>query len=137
MKEKILWVVLGLAIVGGLIYYQAKSKTEETPTIEQQTTPTPTPTNEATESAELKEYTLAEVALHSSASDCWLAIEGMVYDVTPFIASKKHPGGSAILQGCGKDATTLFNTRPMGSKTPHSSTARSYLPKFKIGTLVQ
>lgn len=82
-------------------------------------------------------FTLTEVAAHNRATDCWLAIDGKVYDVTAFIASGNHGGKDAILEGCGKDATTLFNTRPMGSKTPHSDKARSFLPGFEIGTLNQ
>ena len=82
-------------------------------------------------------YTLAQVAEHDTPADCWLALSGKVYDVTAFIASGKHGGGDAILQGCGKDATELYETRPMGSGTPHSDVARSYLPNFEIGTLAQ
>lgn len=87
-------------------------------------------------SVEQKKISLTEIAQHATAADCWLAIEGGVYDVTPYIAGGKHPGGEAILQGCGKDATVLFNTRPMGSGTPHSAKAREYLQKFQIGELV-
>ncbi|MBS3061949.1 MAG: hypothetical protein J4215_05195 [Candidatus Diapherotrites archaeon] len=43
----------------------------------------------------------------------------------------------AINEGCGKDATELFNTRPTGSRTPYSDRARSFLPKFYIGELKQ
>jgi len=82
-------------------------------------------------------YTLSEVAQHGKSDDCWLAIEGKVYDVTTFIDGGKHPGGEAILEGCGKDATVLFNTRPMGSKTPHSDKARELIKNFEIGRLVQ
>lgn len=78
-------------------------------------------------------YTLAEVSAHGSASDCWLVISGKVYDVTDWIAS--HPGGNAILEGCGTDATQLFETRPMGSGTPHSNRARNLLPNYFIGDL--
>ena len=84
-----------------------------------------------------KSYTLAEIAEHSEADDCWFAIEGKVYDVTDYIADQRHPGGAAILEGCGLDATELFNTRPMGSGTPHSEKARSFLPNFEIGTLAE
>lgn len=80
-------------------------------------------------------YTLAEIAPHNNQNDCWIAIEGKVYDVTQMIPN--HPGGPSILQGCGKDATELFNTRPMGSGTPHSQQARSFLPNFYIGELSQ
>lgn len=73
------------------------------------------------------------VAAHSSAEDCWLVINNNVYNVTDFIAS--HPAGKTILDGCGKDATELFETRPMGSKTPHSDRARTIMAKYYIGDL--
>jgi L-lactate dehydrogenase (cytochrome) len=76
---------------------------------------------------------LSELALHSIVSDCWLAIDGKVYGVTAFVS--QHPGGSAILQGCGKDATMLFETRPMGSGTPHSENARAIRENYYIGIL--
>ena len=82
-----------------------------------------------------KAYTLAEIAQHSNAESCWMAIEDKVYDVTSFVKSGFHPGKSAILQGCGQDATELFNTRPMGTGTPHSERARNMLPKYLIGEL--
>lgn len=76
--------------------------------------------------------TLEQVALHSIQSDCWLAIRGKVYDVTTFFT---HPGGEAILEGCGTDATFLFENRPSGSGTPHSSIAEQALVNFYIGEL--
>lgn len=91
--------------------------------------PTPSPTN--------KSYTLEEVAAHAGRESCWLAIEGKVYDVTSFVQGGFHPGKEAILQGCGKDATELFNTRPMGSGTAHSERARKMLPKYYIGELLK
>jgi cytochrome b involved in lipid metabolism len=87
------------------------------------------------EQAAAKTFTMEEIAQHSSKEDCWLLISGKVYDVTKNIPV--HPGGAAILQGCGKDATTLFETRPMGSGTPHSEKAREYLAKTYIGDLKQ
>lgn len=90
------------------------------------------PTGEAS-----KPITLDEIVKHNTETDCWFVIEGKVYDVTKYIESNKHPGGKAIIQGCGKDATTLFNTRPMGSGTPHSDKARSFLPNYQIGILSQ
>ncbi|RJQ34013.1 hypothetical protein C4566_02700 [Candidatus Parcubacteria bacterium] len=93
--------------------------------------------NENTQSDEeiTKEYDLAEISKHSTAEDCWLLIDGKVYDVTAFIASGKHGGGDAILAGCGIDATELFKTRPMGTGTDHSEKAYSFLPNFYIGDL--
>lgn len=134
-------VVLALLIVAAGAYYYFSQRTQTSQT--EMTGPTASPT-EAVERKEAspeamtgESFTLADIAKHETAEDCWLAIEGGVYDVTPFIASGKHPGGEAILQGCGKDATELFNTRPMGSGTPHSDKARDNLINFKIGTLAQ
>jgi predicted lipoprotein with Yx(FWY)xxD motif len=80
-------------------------------------------------------YTLADITLHGTPENCWLAIGGKVYDVTQIITDRKHPGGAPIVQGCGKDATSLFETRPMGSNTPHSEAARTWLTTFYIGDL--
>jgi predicted heme/steroid binding protein len=37
-----------------------------------------------------KEYTLADVAQHKKVTDCWIAVDGNVYDVTTFV--DEHPG---------------------------------------------
>lgn len=52
-------------------------------------------------------FSQEEVARHNTSSDCWIVIEGVVYDVTKFLAS--HPGGkNIILQFAGKDVTGEF-----------------------------
>jgi cytochrome b involved in lipid metabolism len=38
-----------------------------------------------------KTITLAECQGHMSDKDCWLVVDGKVYDVTPFL--DEHPGG--------------------------------------------
>jgi len=78
-------------------------------------------------------YSGQEVAAHNLQDNCWLVIHGRVYDVTRFIPFP--PGGNAILQGCGKDATRLFETRAMGSGTPHSSDARETAERYYAGSL--
>lgn len=78
-------------------------------------------------------FSISEVEQHDNEQNCWLAINGKVYDVAAFISG--HPGGQAILEGCGKDATELFETRPMGSGTPHSENAHSLLGQYYIGDL--
>lgn len=82
---------------------------------------------------ETKLYSLDEIAQHGTDTDCWLAIEGKVYNVTDFVS--KHPGGKAILNGCGRDATTLFNERPTNSKGPHPDQAKEVMKEYYIGDL--
>jgi cytochrome b involved in lipid metabolism len=78
-------------------------------------------------------YSLEDISLRSSRENCWIVINGEVYDVTDYV--NLHPGGESILEGCGKDATLLFETRPSGSGTPHSSMAREIIIDYKIGIL--
>lgn len=80
-----------------------------------------------------KTFSLEEVAKHATPDDCWLILDRKVYEVTEFIPT--HPGGKAILEGCGKDATQLFETRPMGSGVSHSSKARNISQQYYIGDL--
>lgn len=95
------------------------------------------PPEMSSSSAEARNYSLAQVGEHADKDNCWIAMDGQVYDVTPFVDSGFHPGKDAILQGCGRDATELFNTRPMGSGTSHSERARKMLPKYLIGQLAK
>ncbi len=87
------------------------------------TTPaTPTPTPTAT-------YTLADVKLHATRTNCWTTVNGKVYDVTPFIT--QHPGGAnAIISLCGIDGSPAFNGQHGGQARPASE-----LASFIIGTL--
>lgn len=73
--------------------------------------------------------TLAELQKHDSASDCWMAIDGKVYDVTNYIA--QHPGEDEILRGCGIDATAAFRGETGGHS--HSSSAELKKEEFLVG----
>lgn len=58
----------------------------------------------------LRMISASELSDHNTeAAGYWIAIEGTVWDVTEFITSGAHPGGSKILiSHCGKDGTGAF-----------------------------
>ena len=90
--------------------------------------PTTVPTTPAAGAGGSTAYSAADVAKHNSASDCWQIIRGQVYDVTSYV--NQHPGGPAILKGCGQDATAMFD-----SIGKHAGTATQLLPQFLVGRL--
>lgn len=45
----------------------------------------------------MKGITIQEVAKHNKPNDCWIIIQGKVYDVTSFL--KEHPGKFNIQLG--------------------------------------
>eukprot|EP00013_Stygamoeba_regulata_P020106 CAMPEP_0177647916 /NCGR_PEP_ID=MMETSP0447-20121125/10552_1 /TAXON_ID=0 /ORGANISM="Stygamoeba regulata, Strain BSH-02190019" /LENGTH=421 /DNA_ID=CAMNT_0019150527 /DNA_START=243 /DNA_END=1511 /DNA_ORIENTATION=+ len=47
-----------------------------------------------------------ELSKHNNSSDCWIAIEGTVYDVTKWWRS--HPGGNVILSHAGVESSDVF-----------------------------
>jgi len=50
----------------------------------------------------------SEVSRHCIPEDCWIAINGKVYDVSEFM--DRHPGGpTVILNSAGKDASKMYN----------------------------
>lgn len=76
-------------------------------------------------------YKLSEIALHKSEQDCWMAIDGSVYDVSDY--ATEHPGGRMdLLAGCGIDATELYTSGKAGR---HHQRAVAILESYKIGVL--
>lgn len=79
-------------------------------------------------------YTLEEVAQHARISDCWMAMEGKVYDLTDYVIS--HPTPAEILEPyCGTEATEGMRTKGYGRD--HSPAAYAMLANYEIGTLDQ
>ncbi|KAL0117425.1 hypothetical protein PUN28_010335 [Cardiocondyla obscurior] len=73
-------------------------------------------------------YTTDEIARHDNATDLWIVIHGVVYDVTAF--HKEHPGGEEVLlQLAGQDATECFEN------VGHSPEAINRREIYKIGVL--
>lgn len=72
-------------------------------------------------SGDSRTFTMAEVKKHDKESDCWIVMEGRVYDVTHWL--QRHPGGSdRILLYAGKDASDAF-----GASFPASRLSASVL----------
>ncbi|XP_068657682.1 cytochrome b5-like [Aristolochia californica] len=75
-----------------------------------------------------KLYTLQEASDHNKKEDCWVVIDGKVYDVTSYL--DEHPGGDdVLLAATGKDATDDFED------AGHSQTARDLMKDYCIGEL--
>lgn len=58
--------------------------------------------------AKKRKITFEQLAKHNTKAHCWMCVQGVVYDITDYVA--KHPGGKIILEGAGKDATNLFSS---------------------------
>jgi uncharacterized membrane protein len=72
-------------------------------------------------------YNLADLKKHSTATSCWSAINGNVYDLTKWI--NRHPGGASVIKGlCGRDGSAGFNGQHAGASRPLSA-----LVPYKIG----
>eukprot|EP00445_Apocalathium_hangoei_P014699 CAMPEP_0203868110 /NCGR_PEP_ID=MMETSP0359-20131031/16919_1 /ASSEMBLY_ACC=CAM_ASM_000338 /TAXON_ID=268821 /ORGANISM="Scrippsiella Hangoei, Strain SHTV-5" /LENGTH=704 /DNA_ID=CAMNT_0050786473 /DNA_START=52 /DNA_END=2166 /DNA_ORIENTATION=- len=78
--------------------------------------PAPMPEREwAPVSAISKNMPLSEVTRHCIPEDCWVAINGKIYDVTEF--ADRHPGGpTVLLSHAGKDASKIYNDIHKGVK---------------------
>ena len=53
-------------------------------------------------------YDWSEISKHNQTSDCWVVIDGFVYDVTGWI--ERHPGGQLICTLAGEDVSAMFHS---------------------------
>jgi len=114
-SDKHKWVVqatAGVAIaavlsVSGLTYFVGHTGAQATweKRIGPTASPTPTPTPTDTTGTGI---TVAQVATHNKATDCWIIIKSDVYDLTSYI--QQHPGGPT----------------PTPTKTTPKPTSKSY-----------
>jgi hypothetical protein len=81
----------------------------------------------------LERVSPAELAQYDQPESCWMAINGLVYDVTDYIP--RHPTPPEVLyEWCGKDATEGWDDK--GGGRPHSPRAEALLKDLLIGVLV-
>ncbi|CCM03970.1 uncharacterized protein FIBRA_06126 [Fibroporia radiculosa] len=81
--------------------------------------------------AQLKTYTLQEVAQHNREGDVWIVIDSKVYNISKF--ADLHPGGTGILltdSVAGKDATQAFY-----GLHRHEVLLRPQYARLQIGTI--
>jgi cytochrome b involved in lipid metabolism len=144
MNNKVLYVIIGVVVVGLVVWAAMSSQPSAIPSGEENgtsttsvTSSTPsdtsssTPISSSTGSTGVKSYTLGEVGTHKNATSCWSAINGNVYDLTQWIS--QHPGGEqAILSICGKDGSAAFNGQHGGMQKQ-----AQILATFKIGVLAK
>ena len=72
---------------------------------------------------------MSDLAAHGTQVDCWVGIDGNVYDLTAFV--DKHPGGSdEIVDLCGTDGTSAFTGQHSTEQEPVA-----VLEGAKIGVL--
>ncbi len=80
----------------------------------------------------LQRIALADIARHATPTDCWMAINGAVYDLTRYLP--EHPSRPEIIQPwCGKEASEAYRTKMRGR--PHSAAAERLLADYRIGLL--
>ena len=79
----------------------------------------------------MRSITPAELASHASEGDCWIAVGGIVYDVSKF--AKFHPGGESLLYNegiAGTDASDTFHAL-------HRSEVIKKYARLAVGELVK
>ncbi|RZC59870.1 hypothetical protein C5167_007177 [Papaver somniferum] len=75
-----------------------------------------------------KLYTLEEASNHNTKQDCWLILDGKVYNVTKYLDD--HPGGDDVLvNATGRDAIEDFDF------VGHSKSARELMETYLMGEL--
>uniref|UniRef100_A0A0G4GP76 Cytochrome b5 heme-binding domain-containing protein n=1 Tax=Chromera velia CCMP2878 TaxID=1169474 RepID=A0A0G4GP76_9ALVE len=92
-------------VVFGLRVAQALDLSESSGGEEGDVQPSPAPESPKKSDRAVSE---AELESHGEEGDCWMCVEGVVYDVSNFASD--HPGGkNSVERLCGKDGTEEFS----------------------------
>ena len=125
MKKELIFGLIMVLIVGGGLFFVFNKKEEKKQRIEIKKVEQETPKKSS--------FSISDVAKHNNENDCWIVIDGKVYDVTSYIES--HPGGRVMANFCGQDGSLAFATK--GKNKPHSPAAYEILKTLYIGDLSQ
>jgi cytochrome b involved in lipid metabolism len=124
----IFWAAVTAILTAGLVYYQnnkQQSSVSQNINLGNSLQPGQTIT-----------LSTAEIAKHSTFSDCWMILNNKVYDLTSFLSA--HPGGAGTMTPyCGKDGSQAYQTKDMSPARGHSQSAYNLLPSYYIGDLNQ
>lgn len=75
-----------------------------------------------------EDYVSSDISSHKTDADCWIAVNGNVYDITWWIKRNPSESGS-IVNFCGKDGSAAIKSgAPLQQET---------LDSYWIGTLLQ
>lgn len=135
----IFWVAVTAILIAGLVFYQNKKNNQISNN--QSGSIVANTMSDLTSSGKSVILNMAEIEKHNKQLDCWMLINGKVYDITSYFGS--HPGGNAnMLATCGKDATDAYKTQDpyatsSGIRTAHSIRARNLLDNYYIGDFNQ
>jgi Cytochrome b5-like Heme/Steroid binding domain len=137
MNDKnLIWlpIVLGIMLVGGLVAFFVIPKNSSASTIpknmpisatnqmpantDRDIQPVPKGSAQSTQSItatnNILKMTAADVAIHNTATSCYVSYQKQVYDLTSFVG--RHDGGAeSILNNCGKDINNLSAMHPGGN----------------------
>jgi cytochrome b involved in lipid metabolism len=82
---------------------------------------------------EINYVSMSEIQQHNTFNDCWIILEGKVYDANVLIST--HPSGRMVINYCGKDATEFIKTQLFKGEVDFLKNAEGYLKQSYIGEL--
>lgn len=113
------------------------NKEEETPKETPKEEPEETPEEETPivviPDEDMVYITMSEVQKHNQFNDCWIILEGKVYDAKILIST--HPSGRMVINYCGKDATNFIKTQLFKGDVDFLENAKGYLEQSYKGEL--
>ena len=136
MNNKLLFAILGVIVVGGLIFgiYTVSNNSTTTNTATEQSTQAEasnSPLTSSSLSATGSTISKAELAKNNgkNGADCWVAVNGKVYDVTgqDEWVNGSHTPSNGQAQ-CGQDESASIGS------SPHGTSVLSSLPVVGIYT---